>query len=77
MANKNNLIIIALHESVVTASWKYITSDHLSADDAVQLLSCIVAESDAFLASDKYLLDAIKQEGIDCYNIEDEKMQLR
>lgn len=77
LANKNNLIIIALHESVVTASWKYITSDHLSADDAVQLLSCIVAESDAFLASDKYLLDAIKQEGIDCYNIEDEKMQLR
>ena len=73
LANKNNLIIVVLDENLVTNSWKYVTSDHISADDALQLLSCIVTRSQAFVASDKYLLQAIKQEGIDCYNIEDEK----
>jgi predicted nucleic acid-binding protein len=73
LAHKKCLMIIPLDQYVVSASWKYITSDHLSADDAVQLLSFMMINSEAFLASDKYLLDAIKQEGIDCYDIEDEK----
>lgn len=73
LANKNYLIIVSLDEKVVTASWKYITSDHLSADDALQLLSFVITDSETFLASDKYLLDAIKQEAVDRYNIEDEK----
>jgi len=73
LANTNYLIIVSLDEKVVTASWKYITSDHLSADDALQLLSFVITGSETFLASDKYLLDAIKQEAVDCYNIEDEK----
>jgi len=72
LAHKKCLMIIPLVERVVSASWKYITSDHLSADDAVQLLSFMMINSEAFLASDKYLLGAIKQEGVDGYNIEDE-----
>ncbi len=73
LAHKKCLMIIPLDQNVVSASWKYITSDHLSADDALQLLSYVITESETFLASDKYLLDAIKHEGIDCYNVEDEK----
>ncbi len=72
LLHKKHLMIIPLDERVVSASWKYITSDHLSADDAVQLLSFMMINSEAFLASDKYLLETIRQEGIDGYNIEDE-----
>jgi len=72
LADKKYLMIIPLDENVVSASWKYITSDHLSADDALQLLSFMMIKSDGFLASDRYLLESIKQEGIDGYNIEDE-----
>ena len=32
----------------------------------------MIINSEAFLASDKYLLENIKQEGINGYNIEDE-----
>ena len=72
LAHKKFLMIIPLDQNVVSASWKYITSDHLSADDALQLLSFMIINSEAFLASDKYLLENIKQEGINGYNIEDE-----
>ncbi|MFY3739802.1 MAG: putative nucleic acid-binding protein [Candidatus Nitrosomirales archaeon] len=72
LADKKYLIIIPLNENVVSASWKYITSDHLSADDALQLLSFMMIKSEGFFTSDRYLLESIKQEGIDGYNIEDE-----
>ena len=72
LAKKQSLIVVPLNEKVISASWPYITSNHLSADDALHLLSFIMTTSEAFLVSDKYLLETIRKEGIDGYNIEDE-----
>lgn len=73
LANKKHLTIVTLNQNFVTASWKYITSNHLSADDALHLVSYLVTECDIFAASDKYLVAVTKKEGIESYNIEDQK----
>ena len=43
---------------------------HLSADDALQLFSCIVSLSPIFLAADKGLIRAAKEEGLKAFDVE-------
>lgn len=73
LANTKHLTIVALNQNLVTASWKYIASNHLSADDALHLVSSLVTECDIFIASDKYLVAVIKREGMESDNISDQK----
>ncbi|RMF91434.1 MAG: PIN domain-containing protein [Methanobacteriota archaeon] len=48
-----------------------VLSHHISADDALQLFSCMVSLSPVFLACDKNLIRAAKQVGLEAIDVED------
>ena len=52
---------------------------HISADDALQLFSCIISFSPIFLVSDRSLIEAAKREGLKVFDIEnsEERERLR
>jgi len=59
-----------VREEQVRASWRFIGKHHLSADDALHILSSIISLAEVFVAADDFLLLAAKSEGFDAYNIE-------
>ena len=54
-----------------------ILTHHISADDALQLFSCIVSLSPIFLASDKALVRAAKREGLKAFDAENSEERER
>ncbi|MCP8317116.1 MAG: type II toxin-antitoxin system VapC family toxin [archaeon] len=72
LARIGKLKIVPVREEQVRASWRFIGKHHLSADDALHLLSSIISLTEIFVAADNLLLKAAKSEGFNTYNIEKE-----
>ncbi len=70
LAQNAKFNIIPVRPELVTASLKYVTAHHFSADDALHLFSAIVSLSEIFVAADSRLVKAAKKEGFESYNIE-------
>ncbi len=67
-----NIIFTKLADEFLYPVTEKILEHHLSADDALQLFSCMVSLSPILLAADKALLKAAKKEGIDVIDMEKE-----
>ncbi|KAF5436211.1 hypothetical protein C5S35_09295 [Candidatus Methanophagaceae archaeon] len=61
---------IKISDEFIEAVLERILAYHLSADDALQLFSCSVALSPIFLAADKSLIRAAKEEGLKAFDVE-------
>lgn len=70
LAQNEKFNIVPVRPELVTASLKYVTIHHISADDALQLFSAIVSLCEIFVAADVHLVNAAKKEGFESYNIE-------
>ena len=70
LAQNEKFNIVPVRPELVTASLKYVTAHHVSADDALHLFSDIVSLSEIFVAADAHLVNAAKKEGFESYNIE-------
>ncbi len=65
-----NITFIKLSSDYIDPVIERILTYHISADDALQLFSCIVSLSPVFLASDFPLVEAAKKEGLKAFNLE-------
>lgn len=72
-SQKENFTIVPVKPELVTASFRYITAHHVSADDALHIFSAVVGLGEIFIAADSYLIQAVRKEGFEGYNVEDEK----
>jgi hypothetical protein len=61
---------VKITNEFIEAIIEIILTHHISADDALQLFSCIVSLSPIFLASDKALVGAAKREGLKAFDAE-------
>lgn len=65
-----NIALVRLSDEFLYPIIEKILTHHISADDALQLFSCIVSLSPLFLACDKSLLEAAAKEGLESINVE-------
>jgi predicted nucleic acid-binding protein len=74
-----HITFVKISNEFIEAMVEMILVHHISADDALQLFSCIVSFSPIFLASDKGLVRAAKREGLKAFNVEnsEERERLR
>ena len=74
-----NITFVKISNEFIEAMSEIILTHHISADDALQLFSCIISFSPIFLASDKSLIQAAKREGLNVFNVEnrEEREELR
>ena len=74
-----NITFVKISNEFIEAMIEIILTHHISADDALQLFSCIISFSPIFLASDKSLIQAAKREGLNVFNVEnrEEREELR
>ncbi len=75
----NRITFMKISNEFIEAIIERILAHHISADDALQLISCIVSLSPIFLASDKGLIRAAKEEGLKAFDVEnrEEREKLR
>jgi len=75
----NRITFVKISNEFIEAIIEMILAHHISADDALQLFSCIVSLSLIFLASDKGLTRAAKEEGLKAFDVEnsEEREKLR
>ncbi|MBA7528054.1 hypothetical protein ES705_20237 [subsurface metagenome] len=75
----NRITFVKISNEFIEAIIEMILAHHISADDALQLFSCIVSLSPIFLASDKGLIRAAKEEGLKSFDVEnsEEREKLR
>lgn len=66
-----NITFVKISNEFIETIIEKILAHHISADDALQIFSCIVSLSPIFLASDKGLIRAAKEEGLKAFNVED------
>lgn len=62
--------IYEVKNTIVRASWDLILSYHLSAIDAIQVITAQRSNSDLFLAADKYLLSQADVIGLNTCDVE-------
>ena len=63
-----------IHEvktSIIRASWDLILTNHLSAIDAIQVITAQESGADIFLAADRYLLSQMQEIGLKTWNVEE------
>ena len=63
-----------IHEvktSIIRASWDLILTNHLSAIDAIQVITAQESGADIFLAADRYLLSQMQNIGLKTWNVEE------
>ncbi|MGB2841667.1 MAG: type II toxin-antitoxin system VapC family toxin [Halobacteriota archaeon] len=75
----NRITFVKISNEFIEAIIEMILAHHISADDALQLFSCIVSLSPIFLAADKGLIRAAKEEGLKAFDVEnrEEREKLR
>ena len=56
---------------IIRASWDLILTNHLSAIDAIQVITAHESGSDIFLAADRYLLSHVEVIGLKTWNVEE------
>ena len=66
----NRVTFVKISNEFIEAIIESILAHHISADDALQLFSCIISFSPIFLASDKALIRAAKEEGLKAFDVE-------
>lgn len=72
LAESGNFILVPVNSQLVQASWRIILERHVSADDALHLISGIVTLCEIFISADDYLLRRAEEEGFECYDIEND-----
>ena len=74
-----NITFVKISNEFIEAIIEMILVHHISADDALQLFSCIISFSPIFLVSDRSLIQAAKREGLKVFDIEnsEERERLR
>jgi len=75
----NRMTFVKISNEFIEAIIERVLAHHISADDALQLFSCIVSVSQIFLAADKSLIRAAKEEGLNAFDVEngEEREKLR
>jgi predicted nucleic acid-binding protein len=75
----DRITFVKISNEFIEAIIEKILAHHISADDALHLFSCFVSLSPIFLASDKGLIRAAKEEGLKAFDVEnrEEKEKLR
>jgi predicted nucleic acid-binding protein len=73
------ITFVKISNEFVEAIIEMILTHHISADDALQLFSCIISFSAIFLASDKSIIRAAKRESLKAFDVEnsEERERLR
>jgi len=66
----NRVTFVKISNEFIEAIIEMILAHHISADDALQLFSCIISFSQIFLASDRALIRAAKEEGLKAFDVE-------
>lgn len=72
-----DITFVKITNEFIEAIIEIILTHHISADDALQLFSCIVSLSPIFLASDKALVRAAKREGLKAFDAENSEERER
>jgi len=75
----NRITFVRISNEFIEAIIEMILAHHISADDALQLFSCIISISPIFLAADKGLIRAAKEESLNAFDVEnsEEREKLR
>jgi len=75
----NGITFVKISNDFIEAIIEKILAHHISTDDALQLVSCIVSISPIILAADKGLIRAAKWEGLEAFDVENsgERERLR
>lgn len=66
----NRVTFVKISNEFIEAIIESILAHHISADDALQLFSCIICFSPILLASDRTLIRAAKAEGLKAFDVE-------
>ncbi|MCK4398938.1 MAG: type II toxin-antitoxin system VapC family toxin [Methanophagales archaeon] len=66
----NRVTFVKISNEFIEAIIEMILAHHISTDDALQLFSCIISFSPIFLASDRALIRAAKEEGLKAFDVE-------
>ena len=72
-----NITFVKISNEFIEAIIEMILVHHISADDALQLFSCIISFSPIFLVSDRSLIQAAKREGLKVFDIENSEERVR
>jgi predicted nucleic acid-binding protein len=56
---------------IIRESWDLILKNHLSAIDAIQVITARMSSADIFLAADRYLLSQMQEIGLKTWNVEE------
>lgn len=64
------LIVSEITPEILTASWDYIVEEHLSAGDALHLVTALYHGCTEFMAADKKLLKITEKKGFKIINPE-------
>ncbi len=75
----NHITFVKISNDFIEAMIGKILAHHISVGDALQLFSCIVSLSPIFLAADKGLIRAAKEEELKAFDVEsrEEREKLR
>lgn len=71
LTEKEGMEIYEPTQEIIRSSWDLILTYHLSAIDAIQVITAMDCRADIFLAADKYLLSQACETGINTWNVED------
>lgn len=69
LSGKGQLTLVPAKSEFTAASWRIIIRHHVSADDALQVLSATVGVCSVFVAVDDLLVKVSQEEGFADYNI--------
>lgn len=65
------LEVIEVDTDLVKMSWEMIIKEHLSAADALHLVTALSKKVTEFLAADRKLLNVAKKKGLQAINVEE------
>ncbi len=71
LTERGRLEIHEVKTSIIRASWDLILTNHLSAIDAIQVITAHESGADIFLAADRYLLSQMQEIGLKTWNVEE------
>lgn len=70
LSSKEKMKIVDIETEIVKLSWEAIIGEHLSASDALHLITAMNQQVDLFLAADKSLIKAAKKKGLNAFYVE-------
>ncbi|RLI12543.1 PIN domain nuclease [Candidatus Bathyarchaeota archaeon] len=69
--------IIVIHAPILTETWSLILNYHIYEADALQINTCIHSRSNAFISSDKRLIEASRKIGLKAFHVTKDEEKLR